>query len=385
MQVVVSKRELLRVLGRCQGVADKKSTMPVLSNVLLEVSGPDQLRLAATDLYLAVSGTIKARVDKGGSIAIVARDLFERVKMMPEGQISIATTEGSATTIRSVGSPRRYTVHGIPGEEFPALPQLDDAAQVLALDIDVLTELIGGTYFSISPDESRLHVNSALFEWDGDRVRMVTTDGHRLSKMEIQVPGKQGSASLLIPLKGVLELKRLCEEVRAEAGKGEAESSEAHTIRLAQSGPHAFFQLGGFRFSVKLVDAEFPPYAQVIPETTERAVRIPRLPFADALRAVALAASERTGGVKITLEAGKIRIESESPDTGEGFDEIPIDYDGRTITIGFNARYFQDVLGAIDDDEVILGISGELDPALVKPGSESTKKSYLAVVMPMRI
>jgi DNA polymerase-3 subunit beta len=386
MQVVVSKKDLLRVLGRCQGVADKKSTMPVLGNVLLEVSGPDQLRLAATDLYLAVSGTVKARVDKGGSIAVGARDLFERVKMMPEGQISITTTEGSATTIRAVGSARRYTLHGIPGEEFPALPQIDEGTALHELGVDALSSLIAGTHFSISTDETRLHLNSALFEWEGDRVRMVTTDGHRLSKMEIQVEGKQATASFLIPLKGVLELKRLCDEVRGESAKGgEAEGEEASTIKLAQSGPNAFFQLAGFRFSVKLVDAQFPPYSQVIPESTEKAVRIPRLSFSDALRAVALAASDRTGGVKLTLENGKVRFESESPESGEGFDEIPIDYDGGLMTVGFNARYFLDVLGSIDDDEIILGISGELDPAIVKPAQESTKKSYLAVVMPMRI
>lgn len=383
MQVVVSKKDLLRVLGRCQGVADKKSTMPVLGNVLLEVSGPDQLRLAATDLYLAVSGTIKARVDKGGSIAVGARDLFERVKMMPEGQISITTTEGAATTIRSVGSARRYTVHGIPGEEFPALPQLDEKTQLLSLDVDTLSQLIAATQFSVSTDETRLHLNSALFEWEGDRVRMVSTDGHRLSKIEIQVPGKEASASLLIPLKGVLELKRLCDEAKGEAGK--SDDADANTIKLAQSGPNAFFQLAGFRFSVKLVDAQFPPYSQVIPEATEKAVRVPRLAFSDALKAVALAASDRTGGVKLTLEGGKVRFESESPESGEGFDEIPIDFEGGPMTIGFNARYFLDVLGAIDDDEVILGISGELDPAVVKPATESTKKSYLAVVMPMRI
>src|SRR6185503_18186134 len=125
MQVTVSKKDLLRILGRCQGVADKKSTMPVLGNVLLEVTGTDQLRLAATDLYLAVSGSIKARVDKGGSVAVGARDLFERVKMMPEGQISIVTSESSAVTLRSAGAARRYTLHGIPGEEFPTLPQPD--------------------------------------------------------------------------------------------------------------------------------------------------------------------------------------------------------------------------------------------------------------------
>jgi DNA polymerase III subunit beta len=383
MHVVVSKKDLLRVLGRCQGVADKKSTMPVLGNVLLEVYGPDQLRLAATDLYLAVSGRIRAQVEKGGSIAVGARDLFERVKMMPEGQIAISTTEGAATTIRAVGSARRYTLHGIPGEEFPALPQPDPSAPVLALPIETLTQLVGCTYFSISTDETRLHLNSALFEWDGDRVRMVTTDGHRLSKAELSVPGKTASASMLIPLKGVLELKRLCDEAKGESGKdGDREPA---TLELTQSGPNAFFQLAGFSFSVKLVDAQFPPYQQVIPEATERAVRAPRSPFADALRAVSLAASDRTGGVKLTLGSGKLRIESESPEAGEGFDEIQIDYDGPTVTVGFNARYFLDVLSAIDDDEVIMGISGELDPAVVKPGSESTAKSYLAVIMPMRI
>jgi DNA polymerase-3 subunit beta len=192
------------------------------------------------------------------------------------------------------------------------------------------------------------------------------------------VPGKHATTSFLIPLKGIHELKRLCDESKSEGG-------DANTISLAHSGPNAFWQLAGFRFSVKLVDAQFPPYAQVIPEATERAVRVPRLPFADALRAVSLAASDRTGGVKLTIENGKLRFESESPESGEGFDEVPIEYDGPTLTVGFNARYFLDVLGAMTEDEVIIGISGELDPAVIKPASESTKQSYLAVVMPMRI
>jgi DNA polymerase III subunit beta len=379
MHVVATKKDLLRVLGRCQGVADKKSTMPVLGNVLLEVSGPNQLRLAATDLLLAVSGTIRAEVDKGGAIALGARDLFERIKMMPEGQISIATTDGAATTIRAVSSARRYTLHGIPGEEFPTLPAPDASAPVHSLDVDTLSNLIAATHFSISADETRLHLNSALFEWDGDRVRMVTTDGHRLSKMEVQVPGNHASATMLIPQKGVLELKRLCEEGRAEG------SEDGPTLKMVQSGPNAFFELGGFMFSVKLVDAQFPPYQQVIPETSERAIRAPRLPLADALRAVSLAASDRTGGVKLTLGSSKMRFESESPESGEGFDEVPIEYDGPNVTIGFNARYFLDVLNAISDDEIILGVSGELDPAVLRPATESTKQSYLAVVMPMRI
>jgi DNA polymerase-3 subunit beta len=383
MQVVVSKKDLLRILGRCQGVADKKSTMPVLGNVLLDATSAGSLSAAATDLYLAVSGTIGAKVETAGSVAIGARDVFERVRMMPEGQIAISTSESSATTLRAVGSARRYTLHGIPGEEFPSLPQPEQASSWLSLDVETVSRLIASTHFSVSTDETRLHLNSALFEWEGERVRMVTTDGHRLSKIEVDVPGKQASASMLIPLKGLLELRRLCDEARAENAKSASE--QPLELRLQHSGPNAFFQLAGFQFSVKLVDAQFPPYQQVIPETSERAIRAPRLALADSLRAVALAASDRTGGVKLTLGSGKVRFESESPEAGEGFDEVAVEYDGPELTVGFNARYFLDVLGAIEDDEIILGISGELDPAVVKPATESARSNYLAVIMPMRI
>jgi DNA polymerase-3 subunit beta len=333
-------------------------------------------------LYLAVSGTVSAQVEQTGSIAIGAKDLFERVKLMPEGQIAIAATEGSTTTVRAVGAARRYTLHGIPGEEFPALPRPDDGAQVLNLDVVTLAGLIGSTMFSISTDETRMHLNSALFEWDADHVRMVTTDGHRLSKSEVVLSDKEATATMLIPLKGVAELKRLCDEARNESSE---DQGEARQLTMVQSGPNAFFDLAGFQFSVKLVDGQFPPYEQVIPETSERAVRAPRLAMADALRAVSVAANDRTGGVKVTLSPGKMRFESESPESGEGFDEVPVEYDGAEVTIGFNARYFLDVLTAMDADEILLGLSGELDPAVLKPVSERAEASYLSVIMPMRI
>lgn len=380
MRVAVSKKELLRVLARCQGVADKKSTMPVLGNVLLETIDSGGLRLAATDLYLAVSGRIEATVERSGSVALGARDLFERVKMMPDGQVTLEVNDGAATTIRADGAARRYTIHGMPGEEFPSLPEPDQDAEWLELEITAMSRLLAATHFSISTDETRLHLNSALFEWEGSRVRMVTTDGHRLSKMELAAKGSTANASMLIPLKGVQELRRLCDEALSEL-----KDDETPRMSLVQSGPSVFFELAGFRFSVKLVDAQFPPYQQVIPAQSERTVRAPRLALSDALRAVSLAASDRTGGVKLTLSSERIRIESESPEAGEGFDEIAVDYDGGDVTIGFNARYFLDVLGAMVDDEVRLGISGELDPAVIQPGTESVDRSYLAVVMPMRI
>ncbi len=381
MHFVASKKDLLRILNRCQGVADKKSTMPVLSNVLLEAKDGN-VQLSATDLYVAVRGWVKADVEQPGSIAVGARDLFERVKMMPEGQVSISTSEASATTIRAVGSARRYTLHGIPGDDFPKLPSPDDSAPSMSLPISTLHELIQRTAFSISTDETRLHLNSALFEWEGEHVRMVTTDGHRLSKMEVHVPGKKATATMLIPNKGIQELKRLCEEALTE--KAEQGTSGAE-LTMTQSGPSAYFTLGGFQFSVKLVDAQFPPYQRVIPEQTERAIHASKSSVQDALNAVSVAASDRTGGVKLTITEDKIRFESESPESGVGFDEIAVDYRGAEVTVGFNARYFIDVLKAIDDEEVILGISGELDPAVVRPAHEDASKNHVAVIMPMRI
>lgn len=378
MDLVIPKKELLRLVSRCHGVADKKSAMPALANVLLAAEG-NALRVSATDLYLAVSGQTNAEIARSGSVAVPAKDLFERVKMMPEGPVQITTTESAQTTLKAVGSPRRYTLHGMPGTEFPALPKPAADAPSLELPVDLLALLMARTHFSISTDETRAHVNSALFEWAGDRIRMVTTDGHRLSKMEVTVAGSSATATMLIPLKAIAELRRLADEARND------KEAPNPTVRITQSGPNAYFTIAGMQFSVKLVDAQFPPYQQVIPAVTDRSVHAPRLPLADALKAISLAANDRTGGVKLAVTPSALRITSESPESGNGFDEVPVDYRGPEVTIGFNAKYFLDVLAAIEDNEVILGISGELDPAVVRPASESAQQSYVAVIMPMRI
>jgi DNA polymerase-3 subunit beta len=381
MELTVPKKDLLKLLTRMQGVAERKSTMPVLSNVLLAVDGPSALRIAATDLYLALMGRVPAEVSKGGSVAVSAKDVLERIRMMPEGPIQLATQDNATTTIRAAGSARRYTLRGMPGEDFPPLPVPAEGSPSLAIDVAVLQELVAKTHFSISADETRAHLNSALFEWDGDVVRMVTTDGHRLSKMEVKVTGRQASATMLIPLKAIQELRRLCDDIVGEA-KDASKDSPPPQLQITQSGSSAFFQGGGMSFGVRLVDAQFPPYSQVIPQQSEKLVRIPRAAFSDALKAVSVAASERTGGVKLGMSKGTMRITTESPESGEGFDEVPIEYAGPNMTIGFNARYFLDVLGSLDEDEVQLGLGGELDPAVVKPVGP---RQFLAVVMPMRI
>lgn len=376
MHAVVSKRDLARILARCQGVADKKSTMPVLGNVLLEARKPSELGVAATDLYLGVSGSISAQVEKAGSVAVGARDLFERVKMMPEGNVAISLSNDGSVTIRAQGQARRYTLKGLPGNEFPTLPQPGEGATPMSVNTDTLAELIAKTHFSIATDDTRPHLNSALFQWEGHKVRMVTTDGHRLSKMEIQAPEQEANASMLIPLKGIIELKRLCDE---------AKSDGTTTITVLQSGTNAFFRVPSLQLGIKLVEVQFPPYGQVIPQSSQQRVLAPRALVADALKAVSLAANDRTGGVKVTLSANVMRFASESPESGDGFDEVPVEYAGHELTVGFNAHYLLQVLSAIEQQDVVLGVSGELDPATVQPATQTATADYLAVIMPMRI
>jgi DNA polymerase-3 subunit beta len=380
MDLLIAKKELLRLCARCQGVADKKATMPALSNVLLSAAG-NTLTASATDMFLSVTDRASAEVATPGAVGVPARELFDRVAAMPDGPLHFATTTAGQATIKAAVSPRRFTLRCIPASEFPDLPAPDAAAPSLVMPIEMLSRLIGRTKFSISTDETRPHVNSALFEWSGDRIRMVTTDGHRLSKAEVTIAGASGSATMLIPLKAITELKRLADDARGEQPGAKADD----TVKISQTGPHLFFEIGGTRFGVKLVDAQFPPYQQVIPKLSNRTLRASRKALLDALSAVRIAASDRTSGVKLTTGQNVLRITSESPDTGNGFDELPVEFTGSELTIGFNANYFIDVLNAIGDDEVTLNLSGELDPAVIRPASDDENDSYLAVVMPMKI
>ena len=380
MDFSVAKKDIMKLARRAQAVADKKSTMPVLANVLLDAHD-GIVTVSGTDLFLAVQGQAPANVKRAGSVAVPAKDFFDRVSMMPEGPIRIVSDNGTNIVIRAASSARRYTLHGVPGKEFPRLPEAAEGAPTIALSADAMSVLIARTQFSISPDDTRPNLNSALFEQQSEIVRMVTTDGHRLSKMEIASPAGATPVSLLLPLKAVAELKRIADEARAETAKG-----APATIEIFRSGSNAFFKVAQATFSVKLVDAQFPAYQQVIPQHSAHSARVPRAAFADALKAVSLAATSRTGGVRVNLSPGLLRITSESPESGEGLDEVPMEYDGPEVTIGFNAKYFQDVLSAMDGEEdVILEFSGELDPAVLRPGGTGEHAEHLAVVMPMRV
>ncbi len=381
MELTIEKQQFLRGLARTHGVADRKSSMHILSNVLLSTEGKDTLRLSATDLYLGVTAVVPAKIKDGGTIAVSARTLFDIVKNLPDGKVSWKLSDSHAVEL-SCGKVR-YRIPAMSGEDFPPLPNAGNADSA-ELDVSVLADLISLTQYSMSHDDTRPHLAGTLFECDGNVVRMVTTDGHRLSKAERKVPekgtkGKMKSFSMLVPHRGISELKRLLDDVKATKDKGDAQA----TIEIATAGGSAFFQRDDLSLSVKLADEHFPPYDKVIPSKQSRTVIAARGPLVEALRRISLVANDKSGGVQLMIEPGTLRLQSQNPDVGEGSEEVDVDYAGEGLRIGFNARYLLDALGALPYDEVALELSGERDPGVLKPvGNDS---DFIGVIMPMRI
>jgi DNA polymerase III subunit beta len=391
MELSISKKDFLRGLARTHAVADRKSSMPILSNVLLSADDSGLLRFAATDLYLAVSASAEANIKRGGTVALSARTLFDIVKNLPEGEVKLAVDKQNAVLLRS--GKIKFRIPGMPGEDFPPLPSAGEGS-FSELDVNLLTQLIGLTQYSMSSDDTRPHLAGTLFECDGKFVRMVTTDGHRLSKAESLYEGPH-KFSILVPQKGIAELKRLLEDAKSErkAPKGDKALERSDnpdepspfgpaTVGIATVGGNAFFRGHDVQLSVKLADEQFPPYAKVIPQSHSRRVVASRELLVDSLRRISLVASDKSGGVRLALEPGKLEIVSENPDIGEGSEELDVDFAGEKVAIGFNARYLLEALSAMPDDEVVLELGGELDPGVIKPLTDSR---FVGVIMPMRI
>jgi DNA polymerase-3 subunit beta len=377
MELTISKKEFVRSLARTHSVADRKSSMPILSNILLTTEGKS-LRFAATDLYLSVTSSTPASIQSGGTIALAARTLFEIVKSLPEGEVSLKALENHAAEIRS--GRVRFKIPGMPGNDFPALPN-PGATEFAELSADELGKLIALTHYSMSTDETRPHLSGAMLEGDAKIVRIVTTDGHRLSKAEYKQRegGRMLNFQMLVPSKGIAELRRLIDEARAAQPKGEEAAAQ---LGVATAGGSAFFRYADVLLSVKLADEQFPPYAKVIPKTHQRRVVMGRHNLIEALKRISLVANDKSGAVRFGVEPGTIRITSENPDVGEGSEELDVDYAGEPVEIGFNVRYLLDALNALPEDEVALELGGQLDPGVVKPVGAT---DFIGVIMPMRI
>lgn len=371
MKLVIDRDLFTRGLARVQGVVNRKATMPMLANVLLEARPGGTLRLAATDLDVTLDSTLPAEVEVAGRVTVDGKRLYEIARSLPDTKAEVSVDEDHRMTVCSRNA--EFVVNGLSADGYPELPSASDV-EIHAVDGEVLHELIERTVISVSNDESRPNLNGVYFHCTGDgRIRMVSTDGHRLSRGERDarrdgdIPERDG---VVIPRKGVNELKRLLEELGREVRFGFLENNlvvEGEDVRLF----------------VRLIDAAFPDYTQVIPKSSERRVVLDRLAFLASLRRIDILASERTHGVRIALSESTMTLTSDNPDLGKAREEIPLEsYDGGDMSIAFNSRYVVDILGVLGEPKVAMLLNESLSPGLFQ---EAESKDYLFVVMPMRL
>ncbi len=372
MELKIEKASLLQGLYLAQGISDRKSTMPILANVLIRTDGKDKLLIAATDLNVTLTAEIDCKVDKEGGLTVGAKHLHDIVKSLPADELTIKRAENNYAEIKA--GKVAYKLVGMADRDFPKLPNHREVT-FSTVDAATLRDMIAKTFFSISTDETRYHLHGVLFEADGTTARMVSTDGHRLSKIERTLSesgaGLKLAAGVIIPRKGLSELRRTLEHVEG-------------TCELGVHQGHVFLRSKGVALSVKLIDAQFPPYEQVIPKSNDKVAIAPRLGLLEALRRISLVSSDKTWGIKLSLGKGTLQVASDNPDLGEAHEELEVSYDGAPLSIGFNAKYFIELLGEMDGDEVQLELNGELDPGLVR-SADKGHLGYVGVVMPMRI
>lgn len=365
MDFRIAKLEFLRGLRLAQNIADRKSTMPMLANVLLRTMGKTKLLIGATDLNVSVTAELKSQNNAEGGLTVNAKSLHDIVSSAPGEEISLRRADNNWAELKS--GKAAFRVVGMPDRDFPKVPDARES-QFSEVDAATVREMIDRTLFSVCNDETRFHLNGVLFESGADRARMVSTDGHRLSKVERALPGGPAlTAGVIIPKKGLLELKRVLEG--------------ATTVKLAIRTPYLFVVHDDVTLAVKLIDAQFPPYEMVIPKEHQKTMVIDRLRLIDALKRAQLMSSD-TRGVKFSVDNGSLVITSDNPDLGEVREELDAEYTGTPLSIGFNPKYVIELLGQMSSDQVGLHLGGELDPGLWKP---LTGDDYLGVVMPMRI
>ena len=375
MKLKLQRADLLRGLSRIQAIVEKRNTMPILANVLLTATkgedGTGSLEFAATDLEIGIRGRHPAEITEEGSLTVSARKLYDITRELPEEPVSLTLQDGSSLEVCCGRA--RFSLAGTEASEYPELPELKPG-ELVTLSAPVLADMIDRTMYAASTDESRYNLNGVHFEVDSEtaKIRMVATDGHRLALVE-----RAGGEALqnlgggvIIPRKGLAELKRLVDE------------DDADEILLGFEGNSALVRKAEVTLVMRLIEGEFPNYRQVLPKESSVIFTISTDEVVHALRRVALLSAERSRAVKVALSQGTVTISATNPDLGEAMEELDIDYDGEPMEIGFNARYLLDALGATGGKETQIGLGGANAPAEIQPAEADGTRS---VVMPMRL
>jgi DNA polymerase III subunit beta len=372
MELVVRKADLLRELQLFQGIVERKNTIPILANVLIETDG-DQVKLLATDLEVGLRSRCQASVSKKGSLTLPAKKLYEIIKALPETDVRIEEDKSGVKVAADRFDSRMQT---LPREDFPTLPD-GTGTYTATLPREVLKHMVAKTQFAITGEDTRYFLNGALFIQRPDSMSLVSTDGHRLALITVPRDKARSRAKssdeerVILPRKTLLELGRLLAE-----GDGE--------IRYEAGENHLFFDIGGRLLISRMIDGQFPAFERVIPKSNDKRIEFDRDRLTNAVKRVALLSNERSRAVKFQIESGKVEIASSSPEFGEAKEVLMVDYSGPPVTICFNAQYVLDFLGVADTDGVSLDFKDEMSQAVMKP-LNAEGYDYTYVIMPMRV
>jgi len=371
MEIIVSKSELLKELTATQGVVERKTTIPILSNYLFEAAD-DRLTLTATDLDLSLRTSCGTKVKKEGSCTIPARKLYDYVKLLPDGDISIKLLENHWISIRCGRSNTKMV--GMARANFPTLPVFPTAGAV-KIPAKVLRAMIGKTIFAIANEESRYTLNGALMVLKPESITMVATDGHRLAHVERpgeKFEGISGEMKTLVPKKAMNELRILLD------------ATDSDHVEFAKDDSTLFFRIGQRLLTSRQLTGQFPNYEAVLPKDNNKSITVKAADFSSAIQRVAQFADERSGAIRMKLEKNELKISSSSTETGESEDSLETTYDGDLVTMGFNSAYLLDFLKASGADQVRLEFKDSQSAGQLRP-EEGEDYKYRYIVMPMRI
>jgi len=367
MKATIERATLLKSLGHVQSVVERRNTIPILSNVLLEAREDGSLRLMATDLDLQVDESVPANVSQPGATTVSAHTFFDIVRKLPDGsQVELTAAEGK---MQVIAGRSRFNLSTLPRDDFPVIAE-GELPTRFELPAATLRQIIEKTRFAISSEETRYYLMGIFFHVVDDQLRAAATDGHRLARVTIGRPdGAEGMPDVIVPRKAVQELYRLLEELEG-------------TVEISLSPTKIRFGLGSAILTSKLIDGTFPDYNRVIPTGNDKLLKLDPKSFSAGVDRVSTIASEKTRAVKISVDRDKVTLSVTSPENGVATEELAADYGSDGIEIGFNARYLLDILGEIDGDTVEVHLADAAAPTLLR---ENDKSNALYVLMPMRV
>jgi len=371
MQFHISKDLFLKALNKVQGIIEKRHTIPILANVLIEANN-SEIIITATDLEVGIKSSYKSNVIKEGKVTVSAKKLFEIIKELPDKNINFESKNNYWVEINCGKS--IFNLVGLSPEEFPKFPEISNILS--QVEADKIGEMIDKTIFSVSNDETKFNLTGIFIKSETDELKnnlvFVSTDGHRLSMIERELSSKldnKFSDGFILPKKGINEIRKIIEMTDGNVQIGISENNFSVSTDTT-------------KLIMRMVDGDFPDYKRVIPEKTSNYAVINKDLFLHSLRRISVLSSEKSKGVKVNLSNDSLTLYSSNPDIGDAKEELDVVYTGSEISIGFNAKYIIDILQTINSENVILYLKDNISPGLIQPERD---ENYLAVVMPMRL